>query len=117
MTFSRLSVIFLLYRLFFAYKRFVIALWTIGILSIIWFIVSACLWMFRCHPIQIAWSSIYRSTDGSCLDGPELWTGTETFNAVLDVALVILPFMVIRKMSLVTREKVGLFIVFMSGGL
>jgi hypothetical protein len=115
LTLCRLSVLFLYNRLFGIYSTFRKILIAYGVVSLAWPII---LWLaatFRCKPIKGSWDL---TTNPRCAFNLEtLFVSMESINAVLDMFLVVLPVSKIRILQLPLRDKIGLGIVFLMGGL
>jgi hypothetical protein len=115
LTFCRMSVIFLYNRLFGVYPGFRRILIGYGVISLLWPIVIWFAAIFRCSPVSGSWDL---TTNPKCaFDLETLFVSMESLNAVLDIFLVILPISKIKILHLPLREKIGLAIVFLMGGL
>jgi hypothetical protein len=112
-TFSRLSIIFLYYRIFGIYEGFRRALWIMGALTMGWVITIIFLNIFRCRPIAFAYNLLLK---GKCLNQTILFVVTESINCALDLALVLLPLRRISFLQLSIRDRIGLYFVFLTGG-
>ncbi|KAF2004139.1 hypothetical protein P154DRAFT_560937 [Amniculicola lignicola CBS 123094] len=111
-TFARLSVICLYFRIFGLYKTFTRALWINGVFTVIWGITCVFLLIFRCTPIEHAWNVL---KPGTCIDINLLLVILESLNLTMDISLLLLPIMRIRTLQLSIRDRLGLCIVFLTG--
>jgi hypothetical protein len=112
-TLSRLSIIFLYNRIFGVYDGFRRALWIMGAFTISWLITIVLLNTFRCKPIASAYNPLLK---GKCLNMTTLFVAMESLNCALDLALVLLPLWRISFMNLCIRDRIGLGLVFLTGG-
>ena len=118
LTLARFSVLLLYYRLFGIYSNFRTALIIVGLASIAWMLTVWFVTIFRCNPISAAWN-IFLVAEGQahCLTQETIFLITETINAILDISLVCLPISKIQNIQLPLRDKIGLGLVFITGGL
>ncbi|KAL9575841.1 hypothetical protein ACKAV7_000004 [Fusarium commune] len=87
--------------------------------SIIWIIIrtdiSAITFLvtLRCIPLQAFW---HPSVPGSCtLKDSQFFFGTILIPAIIDIAILILPVLQIRKLQLPLVQRLGIIIMFMFG--
>jgi hypothetical protein len=113
MTLARFSVVFMYYRLFSVDRRFAISLKSVGALSLAWFFAVACLSVFTCDPVQKQWDP---RLEGTCMNLQTIFVVTESVNCTLDLMLVCLPIFLIQTLTIATREKIGLCLIFLCGG-
>ncbi|KAF2822313.1 hypothetical protein CC86DRAFT_300315 [Ophiobolus disseminans] len=112
-TLCRLSIIVLYHRIFGVYDGFRRALWVMAALSMGWVIAMIFLNTFRCKPIALAYNPRVK---GKCLNLNTLFVWSESINCALDLALVLLPLWRISFLHLSIRDRVGLSLVFLTGG-
>jgi hypothetical protein len=68
--------------------------------------------IFACAPVAAYWD---KSLGGHCLPDFTIWFLNASINIVIDLCIFILPLPVIRTLILPTRQKIGLYFVFMIG--
>lgn len=71
--------------------------------------------LYGCRPIAKTWDPTI--TYGSCMDYFPLAVLYATANVFTDLALLVMPLFLFRKIQLPRRQKVGLVFIFMTGGL
>lgn len=82
---------------------------------VLYILVAAFDWVYTCQPIAKYWDLTI--TDGSCINWVKLAVFSSVMNVVTDVALLVLPIIFLRNLRLPTKQKVGVMIVLMTGGL
>ena len=70
--------------------------------------------VFSCYPIAFFWD---KTLDGDCSQQVAFWYSNPSLNLVTDIWLLLLPIPAIRALQLPRRQKLGLFLVFMLGGI
>ncbi|KAK3990483.1 hypothetical protein QBC44DRAFT_64269 [Cladorrhinum sp. PSN332] len=107
----KLSILLLYLRVFtpvFIRKSTYTVLVAVLLLSL-WSVLST---IFFCIPVARFWD---RTIDGSCLPRPPRWISGAIFNIASDFAILVLPLSVVRRLSIPTRQKIGLYLVFALG--
>ncbi|KAF2197097.1 hypothetical protein GQ43DRAFT_223315 [Delitschia confertaspora ATCC 74209] len=69
--------------------------------------------VFSCVPVPKFWDD---RIVGTCVNKPALWFANAGINIVQDIWLIVLPFFILKKLILRTREKVVLMIILGLGG-
>lgn len=104
-----------LYRRLFSVKRWLErSVKAVGILSILWLLTLVFTVSFQCKPVV---ALIDASVKGDCLNNQTGFLSSEIFNAALDLTLVCLPIRIIMKLNLPVRERLGIGLIFVTGGL
>ncbi|KAH7394676.1 hypothetical protein BKA66DRAFT_388751, partial [Pyrenochaeta sp. MPI-SDFR-AT-0127] len=70
--------------------------------------------IFSCYPVAKFWDD---RIPGGCVNKPALWYANAAINISQDIALVVLPFFILRKLTLPRREKLSLMLILGLGGL
>jgi hypothetical protein len=82
---------------------------------VLYILVAAFDWVYTCQPIAKYWDLAI--TGGSCINWIKIAVFSSVMNAVTDVALLVLPIIFLRNLRLPTRQKFGVMLVLMTGGL
>ncbi|PSN61565.1 hypothetical protein BS50DRAFT_625400 [Corynespora cassiicola Philippines] len=85
----------------------------LGAFCAAWFIASVLTTIFQCIPVHKAWD---REIPGRCINMDGFVLGYELTNALLDIALIVLPIRVIYTLKLSRRQKILVSLIFMLGG-
>ena len=112
-TFPKLSLLFLYLRIFEArWSR--VATWVlIGITTACWigFGLTA---VFLCHPVQFYWNRLLPG--GHCINIDTFWRAIPPFNIFTDIATLILPIPVVWRLEASKLKKIGVILIFFTGG-
>ena len=81
----------------------------------IWSIASIAATIFQCIPVDAVWDKAIK--DPICIDSNAAWYQYAIINIATDVLIFALPVREVSRLILPTREKVGLWIVFLLGAL
>ncbi|KAL1594557.1 hypothetical protein SLS60_010317 [Paraconiothyrium brasiliense] len=111
--FTKVSIL-LQYQRVFTTRKFQIACWTIMAVVLVyafWTVLSS---IFGCKPIQAFWTL---KQPFECLNQYAVWFANGAMNILTDLAIIILPMPVIRKLNLPRRQKQALIGIFAIGGL
>lgn len=76
-----------------------------SISSIVFFFV----FIFQCIPVSFFWTRSQGNTDGKCLNPVIVVMGTYIYSVIsvlCDWSMAILPWILVRKMKMVSREKI-----------
>lgn len=100
-------------RIFTTTKFFLAARITIGVVVVygLWTVLSA---FFNCIPVNAFWDS---SAGGHCIPKGFLWYFNAGMNIGTDLVILSMPIPVLSHLRLARRQKVGLFLIFATGGL
>ncbi|KAF4472154.1 integral membrane pth11 [Fusarium albosuccineum] len=81
--------------------------------SVIWIIIRTFMGIFHCIPVEAFWDS---SAGGTCaIEDSKFFFGTILVHVIIDIAILILPIMQIRKLQLPTLQKLGVMVMFTFG--
>ncbi len=105
-----------LYCTIFPTKSFRHASLIIGILCLIWAIVCLLVSILQCRPVQAAWD-LSLDADIHCLTYGRYILGYELSNMFLDVTIISLPVLMIRRLQLPLGRKILVSGIFVLGGL
>ena len=111
--FTNMSILFLYRRIFSTSKFRKVSLYVIGA-HILWFIPGLLVEIFACTPISAGWDI---TTPGSCIQYSTFLMTFMVMELVLDVVLLTLPILEVKKLQLTVQRKVGVIGVFLLGGL
>ena len=117
--FAKLAVLILLFRIFGIDSRLRWVCFVLGPIIFLWSFISAVMSIFRCRPIIAGWSLQYNwaHPHGSkCLDRIKLVTVFGWYNIISDFILILLPMPILWGMHLSWRKKIGVAVVFATGG-
>jgi hypothetical protein len=82
---------------------------------VLYSLVTSFEWVYACRPMEKYWDLTI--TGGSCVDGSKIPVFSGVMNTVTDVAILILPILILRSSRLPKKQKIGVIIVLMTGGL
>lgn len=71
--------------------------------------------LYRCRPLEKHWDLTI--TDGFCIDWLKINIFSGVMNTGTDVAILVLPILMLWKLRLPIQQKIGVMIVLMTGGL
>ena len=112
--FTKLSLLFLYYRIFGVDKRFTRWLYVLGGVQIAWFIsVYIVKWML-CNPVRYNWD---KSGPGSCIAIGPFLAASETINSAVDFAMLGLAVWIVQSLHMSRSTKWRLSVLFSLGGL
>ncbi|KAJ4317792.1 hypothetical protein N0V84_007154 [Fusarium piperis] len=81
--------------------------------AVIWIIIRTFMGIFHCIPVQTFWDS---SVKGTCaIEDSKFFFGTILVHVVLDICILILPILQIRKLQLPGLQKLGVMVMFLFG--
>ena len=113
-SFAKLSLLALYWRIFSKDTRFRILLYVTTASCIAWMVACLFATVLKCVPISAAWDVLER---GNCINFNLFFIIIEPINVVLDLVIILLPLFFIKELQLKTRMKVTLGIIFLLGGL
>lgn len=106
------------YRSIFATPSFRRKTLILGIICVLWFIITLFIIIFQCSPISGAWDSVFQIKNKTkCIPIPGFIFGYELSNVLLDICILCLPIYMIRRLQLPTRRKISVGSIFLLGGL
>ncbi|KAJ3466248.1 hypothetical protein MRS44_006906 [Fusarium solani] len=81
--------------------------------AVIWIIIRTFMGIFHCIPVQTFWDS---SVKGTCaIEDSKFFFGTILVHVILDICILILPILQIRKLQLPGLQKLGVMVMFLFG--
>ncbi|KAL2043877.1 hypothetical protein N7G274_003397 [Stereocaulon virgatum] len=104
----------LLYRRIFSTAAFRKKSTFVGILCVIWFIITLCMDIFQCRPFDEAFRAETIFTN-HCIDLQKFYWGATATNLGIDVIMLFLPLHMVWKLRLPTHQKLLLSGLFMLG--
>ncbi|KAH7418896.1 hypothetical protein BKA64DRAFT_655508 [Cadophora sp. MPI-SDFR-AT-0126] len=110
----KLSILLLYLRLS-PYKRFRIAVWVIIATTVLYSFLGSFEFLFNCQPIAKNWDLTI--TKGKCINVSKILMTHGSINVVTDVAMLVLPIALVRKLKMQMKQKVALACLFMTGTL
>ncbi|KAH6704130.1 hypothetical protein BKA61DRAFT_183176 [Leptodontidium sp. MPI-SDFR-AT-0119] len=110
----KLSILLLYLRLS-PYKSFRIAVWVIVATTVSYSFLASFEFLFNCQPIAKNWD--LSITKGKCIYTPTILMTHGSINIVTDIAMLLLPIALVRKVNAPMKEKVALACLFMTGTL
>lgn len=108
------SAVALLYIRIFTIRKYRIAVQVILVVTIAWTIAFFFATLFQCYPITAFVEPFY---EHACTNTQSLWYAVSISDIIIDFALLILPVPIIIALQLPWKEKVGVLIMFLLGGL
>lgn len=106
--------ILLMYRRLFPTRHFTRAVYVLGSVLVIWWIVSFVMGIVNCLPIQGFWDPTLTPT---CINFENYSIGYAVVNIATDVIILTLPIRVVWRLQLPVGQKVGLTFIFLLGSL
>jgi Fungal rhodopsin domain len=70
--------------------------------------------IFQCTPIESNWNP---TLPRKCIDVNTMSVATSAVNTTLDVVIIMIPLPELRTLKLHWKKKVGVFVLFLTGGL
>src|SRR3954447_22225370 len=110
----KLSILLLYLRLS-PYQPFRIAVWVVITTTVIYSFLGSFEFLFNCQPIAKNWDLTI--TTGKCIDVTKILMTHGSINIVTDLAMLVLPITLVRKLQLPMKQKVALAGLFMTGTL
>ncbi|KAH8595300.1 hypothetical protein B0O99DRAFT_572012 [Bisporella sp. PMI_857] len=105
--------ILLLYLRLSPYYLFRIAVWVVMVTTAVYSVFGSFAFLFNCQPIAKTWDITI--TDGRCINVSKIAMTHASLTIVTDIAMLILPIALVRKLKLPIKQRVGLASVFMAG--
>ncbi|KAH6714832.1 hypothetical protein BKA61DRAFT_343667 [Leptodontidium sp. MPI-SDFR-AT-0119] len=110
----KLSILLLYLRLS-PYRPFRIAVWVVITTTVLYSFLGSFEFIFNCQPIAKNWDLTI--TGGKCINVSKILMTHGSINIVTDVAMLVLPIVLVRKLKLPMKQKVALAGLFMTGTL
>lgn len=113
---TKLSIIFFLLRLF-PTRAVRLVLWGSVILTSTIIMVFLLLVILQCRPLDFYWNGWEGEAKGSCLSNNAVAWSNAAFSIALDLWLLAVPLVQLRKIQLHWKKKVGVALMFSAGSL
>jgi hypothetical protein len=110
----KLSILLLYLRLS-PYQLFRIAVWVVVVATVTYSVLGSFEFVFNCQPIAKNWDITI--TDGKCINVAKILMTHGSLNIVTDIAMLVLPITLVRKLKMSMKQKVALAALFMTGTL
>lgn len=118
--FAKLAVLILQYRIFSINRIYRWTCIALGPIIFCWAFISVFVSIFRCRPFVAAWDVewLFAHPGGfKCLDRILITTVFGWFNIISDLVLLLLPMPMLWTLHLSWQKRLGLALVFATGGL
>lgn len=111
---AKFSILFLYHRIFGVKRVYKFWIRTLGVIQILYTIVTSLVSLFECTPVSKYWDPL---ADGHCINTGAFLAGVESTNSFVDFAMVILAMFMLRELQVNGQTKLKLSLVFVLGGL
>jgi len=111
---TKLSILFFYLRLS-PYQSFRISVWIVAAVIVIYSLLGSFAFLYNCRPIAKHWDKTIRG--GSCIGVTKILMTHNILNLATDVAMLVLPVVLVNKLQLPTKQKVAVAGIFMTGTL
>ncbi|KAM7189794.1 hypothetical protein V8F33_009820 [Rhypophila sp. PSN 637] len=113
--FTKMTLVFLYFRIFSADEVFVKWLYGLGILQVMWGIAVYIVKFNLCSPIEFTWDKSV--VGGTCIEIGPFLAASETINSLIDFAMIGLAIWIVRSLRMGRGNKIKLAVLFAVGGL
>lgn len=72
--------------------------------------------IFHCIPVRLAWTGWEKAEPGKCINFITSTIVNAFVNIIIDASMVVMPMYEVAKLSLSTRKKLGVLLMFAMGG-
>ena len=104
------------YRQVFTTRKFRLATDVLLWLNVMWGVAMTIASIIQCIPLQMSWNPL-RLKEGNCIAFGLYTLFEELFDVVLNIAILLLPLLMIRKLQIPVREQWVLSFIFLLGSL
>ncbi|KAH8682677.1 hypothetical protein BX600DRAFT_48463 [Xylariales sp. PMI_506] len=111
--FAKLAVLAFYWRLFAGSLRTAIIVLLVA--TVIWTIIRTFIGIFHCVPVQAFWTQAIVMQATCVIDDSKFFFGTVMTHFLLDVVILILPVIQVRKLQLRRHQKIGVIALFAFG--
>ncbi|KAH7038966.1 hypothetical protein B0J12DRAFT_250037, partial [Macrophomina phaseolina] len=111
--FSKLSVLSFYVR-FCRYQRLRMTVYAVTVVVTIYSIISSFVFLYACRPITKFWD--LRIKHGSCINKLTIPIFNGVMNTATDFIILLLPIFILWRVQVPKRQKIGLILIFMTGG-
>ncbi|KAF1973764.1 hypothetical protein BU23DRAFT_371494, partial [Bimuria novae-zelandiae CBS 107.79] len=110
---TKLSILTLFIR-FVPPGKLRVAIYIVKTIVVVYSLVASFEWTYACQPLEKYWDLTI--TDGSCVNFLRFTVSSGVMNTTTDVAILVLPVLLLRNVQLPKRRKIGAVVMLMSGG-
>jgi hypothetical protein len=120
-TFLGISIMLTKLSILMLFLRFVprgylrVVIYIIMTIVAVYSLVTSFVWVYACQPLEKFWDVTV--TGGLCINWLKITVFNGVMNTTTDAAVLLLPFLLLRNVQLPKRQKIGVIIVLMTGGL
>jgi hypothetical protein len=111
---TKLSILTLFLR-FIPERNLRITVYTIMAIVVAYSLVTSFEWLYACRPLEKYWDLTV--TGGSCIHWLEITVFNGVMNTLTDAVILVLPLLFLRRLQLPKKQKIGIVVVLMAGGL
>ncbi|KAF2179953.1 hypothetical protein K469DRAFT_673473 [Zopfia rhizophila CBS 207.26] len=112
--FTKLSILTLFLR-FIPKGKLRATVYTTIVVVVIYSLLLSFQWVYRCRPLEKHWDLAV--TRGSCVDWLKINIFSGVMNTITDAIILVLPILILRNIRIPIRQKIGVMVVLMTGGL
>lgn len=109
----KISVLFFYHRIF-PQKSFRRATYGMGVCLVLFLLSGWLVFSLQCLPVHSFWQP---EVPHHCIDQVRFYVAHGCLNFVMDLTVVLMPIPILLRLQLLRHQKVGLIILFLSGGL
>ncbi|KAH8702869.1 hypothetical protein GQ44DRAFT_783444 [Phaeosphaeriaceae sp. PMI808] len=111
---TKLSILTLFIR-FVPWGKLRVTIYITMVIVILYSLVGSFQWVYACRPLKKYWDLTI--TGGSCINWLMIPVFSGVMNTTTDATILILPVLILRGLRLPMKQKIGVMIVLMTGGL
>lgn len=113
LAFAKMSILALYWRLF-KTSKIRLPIQILFVSAIIWLTIRTFMAIFHCIPVQAFWD---HTIEGAVcnIDDSKFFFGTVLTHLIIDIAILILPVVEVRRLQLRQGRKIGVILLFMFG--
>jgi len=84
------------------------------VVVVIYSVVASFEWVYACRPVEKYWDF---TAEGSCINWVKITVFSGVMNSVTDAIILVLPVIFLRHLRLPIRQKIGVIMIMMTGGM
>jgi hypothetical protein len=111
---TKLSIL-AFFRRFVVSRKLKVVVYVIMAIVVLYTLIGSFDWVYSCRPLKKHWD--YTVKEGSCINWLKMAIFICVMNTATDTAILILPAFILRNLRLPWKQKLGVILVFMTGGL
>jgi len=111
---TKLSILTLFLR-FISQRNLRVAVYTTMAIVVAYSLVTSFEWVYACQPLEKLWDLTVAG--GSCIDWLKITVFNGFMNTTTDAVILVLPVLFLRKLQLPKKQKIGIVVLLMAGGL